>query len=310
MLYSRVLTTVLICLATSITLQAQETATPPAPLKGDYMGQKPPGNAPEFFAEGFVNTPMDMHGQIVFTPDLKEAFWHPDRPQGLYFSKIENGVWTTPREINFVEGLMHDAPCYSADGNKLFFAAAVIGAPGMTESDRYYFVERAGDGWSKARPVDSVFDAFSLHWQFSVAADGSIYFGGNPRGTQGRSDIWVSRYENGRYAAPVTLPETIDSPEGEFSPCLAPDGSYLVFNRIAFKPGGPPSMSLYVSFKSSDGSWTESQCLDTLLQGKGNDLNAKVSPDGKYLFFIRRGGAKSGTYWVSTSVLDALRPGR
>ncbi len=287
---------------------ADDAATPPV-LIGEYMGQKPPGTTPEFFAEGFVNTPMDMHGQIVFTPDLKEAFWHPDRPKGLYFSKMEDEVWTAPAEISFVEGLMHDAPCYSVDGNKLFFAAAVIGASGMTESDRFYHVERAGGGWSKARPVDSVFDAFSLHWQFSVAADGSIYFGGNPKGTEGRSDIWISRYENDHYAVPVKLPKTVASEEGEFSPCIAPDGSYLVFNRIAFKPGGPPSMSLYVSFKTSGGSWTESYCLDTLLQGKGNDLNAKVSPDGKYLFFIRRGGAKSGTYWVSTSVLDALRPG-
>jgi hypothetical protein len=307
MFYTRIALVLEATLVFAVLAGADEPVVPTGSLQGIYMGQTPPGATPQFFAEGFVNTPMDMHGQIVFTPDLEEACWHPDQPKGLYFSKITNGVWSTPREMSFVDGLMHDAPCYSADGGQLFFAAAVIGASGMTESDRLYSAYRTSDGWAEARSVDTVFDAFALHWQFSVAVDGSIYFGGNPKGSKDKSDIWVSRFNKDCYTTPVRLPETIDSETGEFSPCIAPDGSYLVFNRISFGPGGPPRMSLYVSFKSFDGSWSESQCLDSVLQGKGSDLNAKISPDGKYLFFIRRGGTKSGTYWVSTSVLDALR---
>jgi hypothetical protein len=310
MFHTRIAVSGLAALVCAALVPADEAAAQEGSFQGAYMGQKLPGATPEFFAEGLVNTPMDMHGQIVFTPDLTEAFWHPDQPKGLYCSRMVDGVWSAPREFSFVEGLMHDAPCYSADGQRLFFAAAVIGPSGMTESDRLYCVDRTNNGWTEARPVDSVFDAFSLHWQFSIAADGSIYFGGNPKEVKGgRSDIWLAPYANGRYGTPAKLPKAVDSEEGEFSPCIAPDGSYLVFNRIAFGPGGPPTMSLYVSFRTPDGSWSESLCLDSVLQGKGNDLNAKISPDGKYLFFIRRGGVKSGTYWVSTSVLDALRPG-
>lgn len=308
MVKTRVLITSLLLLSLAASLSAQQLSSPANAVSGVYMGQKIPGTTPEYFAEGFVNTPMDMHGNIVFTPDLREAIWHPDQPKGLYVSRSVNGVWTTPREISFVNGLMHDAPCYSADGHRLFFGAATIGASGKTEGYRLYFVERAGDGWTEARLVDTVFDSYSMHWQFSVDASGHLYFGGRSKGMDARSDIWVARYESGRYAVPVRLPETISSENGEFSPCIAPDGSYLIFNRAVFAPGKPPGMSLYVSFKSSDGRWTESQCLDSVLQSKGQDLNARVSPDGKYLFFIRRGTRKSGTYWVSTSVLDELRP--
>lgn len=308
MVKTRILITCLLLLGFTTSLPAQQQSAQTTPVSGAYMGQKIPGMTPEYFAEGFVNTPMDMHGNIVFTPDLSEAVWHPDEPQGLYLSRSVDGVWTTPREISFVNGLMHDAPCYSADGRRLFFAAGVIGAAGKTESDRLFFVERKGDGWSEAQLLDTAFDSYSMHWHFSVDTSGNLYFGGNPKGIEARSDIWFARYESGRYAAPVRLPEAIDSETGEFSPCIAPDGSYLIFNRAVFEPGKPPRMSLYISFKLSDGLWIEAQCLDSVLHSKGQDLNARVSPDGKYLFFIRRGTSKSGTYWVSTSVLDGLRP--
>ena len=291
-----------------VPLQAEQLSPATESVSGAYMGAAHPGTTPEYFADGFVNTPMDMHGNIVFAPHLDEAVWHPDRPKGLYLSRLMNGVWTSPREISFVNDLMHDAPCYSGDGNPLFFAAAKIGKSGMTEDDRVYFVDRKDDGWTEARLLDTVFDSYAMHWQFSLDKSDNLYFGGNPKGIEARSDIWVARYKGGHYIAPVRLPEAINSEDGEFSPCMAPDESYMIFNRAVFPAGKPPRMSLYISFKSPDGLWTESKCLDSILNSRGLDLNARVSPDGKYLFFIRRGTSKSGTYWVSTSVFDGLRP--
>jgi hypothetical protein len=231
-----------------------------------------------------------------------------DQPRGLYLSRLVNGGWTTPREVSFVDGLMHDAPCYSADGNRLFFSAAKIGTSGMSENSRFFYVDRDGEGWTKAQLLDTVFDSFSIHWQFSVDSSGNLYFGGNPKGDKARADIWFARRENDHYAVPIRLPRTINSDNGEFAPCLAPNGGYTIFNRAVFAPGKQPRISLYISFKSSDDHWGEAQCLDNVLQSSGHDINGRISPDGKYLFFIRRLVKKSGTYWVSTSVFDGLRP--
>jgi hypothetical protein len=118
MVKMRILIISLLSFSFAASLPAQQQSSQTNPISGVYMGQKIPGMSPEYFAEGFVNTPMDMHGNIVFTPDLSEAIWHPDQPEGLYLSRLVNGAWTTPREISFVKGLMHDAPCYSSDGQR------------------------------------------------------------------------------------------------------------------------------------------------------------------------------------------------
>ncbi|MFH2048993.1 MAG: hypothetical protein ABIJ12_06075 [bacterium] len=308
MIKTRILSTCLLLFMVAMTLSAQQQPSQINPFSGVYIDQTIPGTTPKFFAEGFVNTPMDMHGNIVFTPDLKEAIWHPDEPKGLYISRNVEGVWSTPEEISFVSGFMHDAPCYSVDGKLLYFMAGAIGSSSKTENEKLYVVERKGDTWTGAKILDTVFDSYSMHWQFSLDSKGNLYFGGNQKGIEERSDIWYARYENNRYMTPVRLPETINSENGEFSPCIAPDESYIIFNRAVFEPEKPPVISLYISYKSPDGSWTESQSLDSVLHSKGHDLNAKISPDNKYLFFMRRLSAKSGTYWVSTSVLDGLQP--
>jgi len=308
MLKGRRLIAGMLSLCLALPALAQEQASQPGTLRGPYMGQKAPGSTPEYFADGFVNTPMNMHGNIVFSPDGNEAFWHPDEPKGLYHSKLTAGVWTAPEEVSFADGEMHDAPCYSHDGRRLYFSAGPLSPPGKTEQERFYCVEREADGWSQARLLDTVFDAFSVHWQFSVDRSGGLYFGGKQIGEDIRADIWLSKYENGKYAAPVKLPETVDTENGEFSPCLAPDGSYLIFNRAVFKPGVPPSFALYISFRTGDGAWTEAQGLDDVLMSQGHDLNARVSPDGKYLFFLSMRDGKRGTFWVDAEVLEALRP--
>lgn len=276
-------------------------------LQGPYLGQKVPGLVPEFFAEGFVNTPMGMHGNIVFSPDMKAAFWHPDEPIGLYFSEVRQGVWTEPVELSFVENEMHDAPCLSHDGRRLYFSAGPLGPSGKTERSRFYYVDKTDGGWSEAHLLDSVFNLFKIHWQFSVDRDGNLFFGGKQEGNDEKAEIYFSKYENGRYATPVKLPETINTADAEFSPCIAPDSSYLIFGRAVFPPQARPKFLLYVSFRDNDAGWTEAVCLSDVLASKGWDLNCKISPDGKYLFFMSMRDGRNGTFWVDAAVMDQLR---
>lgn len=186
-----VLTVILILITILYTgVKAQEVDSEFPVLKGLYFGQKVPGFNPEQFANGIVNTPMGMHGNIVFSPDLKEACWHPDEPKGLYCSENKDGYWTKPHEISFVENYMHDAPCYSHDGKKLFFIAGNIGSQGKTENEKFYFVERRKNGWSKPNQLSPIFDVFNIHWQFSLDQEDGLYFGGKIEGSNEKGDIW------------------------------------------------------------------------------------------------------------------------
>lgn len=56
-------------------LKSQEIASDFPRLTSTYLGQKTPGREPELFAEGIVNTPIGMHGNIVFSPDGKYLFF-------------------------------------------------------------------------------------------------------------------------------------------------------------------------------------------------------------------------------------------
>ncbi|MHC4500990.1 MAG: TolB-like translocation protein, partial [Planctomycetota bacterium] len=201
----------------------------------------------------------------------------------------------------------HDAPCLSHDGRRLYFSAGPLGPSGKTERSRFYYVDKTDDGWSEAHLIDSVFNSFKIHWQFSVDRNGSLFFGGKQEGNDEKAEIYFSKYENGRYATPVKLPETINTENAEFSPCIAPDGSYLIFGRAVFPPQARPKFLLYISFRGKDTGWTESVCLSDVLASEDWDLNCKISPDGKYFFFMSMRGGRNGTFWVDATVIDQLR---
>jgi hypothetical protein len=77
---------------------------------------------------------------------------------------------------------------------------------------------------------------------------------------------------------------------------VAPDESYLVVELHL----DPRTCGLFVSFKQEEGSWSDIVRLPT-----GWGRFPSVSPDGKYLFFMRR----EGIYWVSADIIEAARPG-
>ena len=64
--------------------------------------------------------------------------------------------------------------------------------------ERIWYVDRTASGWSEPRIVEGGPNTVDLHWEFSVASDGSIY-------VASRGDLYVSRYANGSYAEPVSL---------------------------------------------------------------------------------------------------------
>ena len=75
-------------------------------------------------------------------------------------------------------------------------------------------------------------NTMSTHWQFSVAADGSIYFNSGDPGGLGAGDLYVSRFVGGRYTEPVNLGAPVNSEFSEDRPFIAPDESYLLFVRL------------------------------------------------------------------------------
>ena len=123
----------------------------------------------------------------------------------------------------------------------------------------------------------------------------------------GAMDIYFSKFTDGRYAAPEKLGPEVNSDAADLDPAIAPDESCLVFQSN--RPGGFGQMDLYISFRSRDGSWTTAVNMGDKVNSASSESSARVSADGKYLFFNKtnRQIRTSWRYWVSTEIFEELR---
>lgn len=87
--------------------------------------------------------------------------------------------------------------------------------------------------------------------------------------------------------------------------CLSdPRGGHLHDGHL-WRPGPSGPEGLFVSFRTPEGTWTESRAINLGMQAG----TPAVSPDGKYLFFTAGERGKSDIYWVDGKVFKALKPG-
>jgi len=299
-------------------LPAQEDLAPFPTLQGPYLGQRLPGRIPEPFAPEIFDALFgSFHSNVVFSPDGRAAYWQTgladgSRLQAVFESRWEEGGWTQPEPAFFsrlTRGGMEDAPFLSPDGSKLFFlSCGPLDAAGKCGEENIWMTERAGEGWSPPRVLPPVVNALEgIHWQLSVDEEGNLYFGtwippeeGAGGGYTG--DIYVSEVVGGRYTRPRKLGPEINAP-GRHNRCpfIAPDGRYLLFNRgTATRP-----VSLFVSFRNDDGSWTPARDVSRTLGRDGR--NPVVTRDGRFLFFLDDANGKILPYWVDAGFIEELR---
>ena len=279
-------------------------------LKGPYLGQKPPGMMPEIFAPGIVSTENRVYANVTFSPDLTKVCWTPNTADSTFYhggiitSKFENGLWTVPEEIRFLgEDYSHRSPYYGLDGKRLYFQAYLRSHQGWDQEEKFYYVERTSNGWSKPVLLDTIFNKYAIHWQFSLDSDNNLYFGGDLRGRENTGGIYFSKYQNGKYLEPVLIFKNSVLDEAVFGPAISPKGDYILFARI--HPRGsknPRIFSIYISFRKSENNWTPPKDLGEILNMDGNQ--PRISPDGKYIFYVGNDGM---SYWVDAKIIKELR---
>ena len=274
-------------------------------LKGNYFGQKPPGNVPELFAPEIFDAEHGYHSTVIFSQDLTEALWSPMTREGeIMYTKMTNGIWATPEKAIFGPISNADAGMFSSDGNRLYFTSFHTPQNSDIEREHIWFVNRIGEGWSKPELIDEVIRAHPTHWTFSFATNGNLYFTSEIEGVRGEQDIYVSRFDGEKYIQPEDLGLAINSDGIDLCPYISPDESYLIFTR---KGEGTKETDLYISFKNSRGKWTEAVDMGKNINSGHHDLGPSISPDGKFLFFISRREGNNNIYWVDASIIDELK---
>jgi len=270
-------------------------------LRGPYFGQKPPGIIPEIFASDFLVKEKQAHSNIVFSKEGREAYWCHN---GIWFSKVMDGKWTTPEMVPFSrKEYSDDAPFLSPDGKHLFFASK----RSVTNSDKsrkenIWMVDIKKNGWSDPKVLPPNVNKMFQHWQVSVDIKGNLYFKHRPNNDPNQdSDIYYSQFINGEYQKPEKLGLEVNSEANEGNPFISPNGDYIIFSRIKNRKlidGG-----LFISYRLSDDTWSNAKSLQQYLDFNFGGNCPIVSQDGKYLFFLDIHEGKWQRFWVSAKIL-------
>jgi Tol biopolymer transport system component len=272
-------------------------------LYGDYLGKTPPGDSAVIFAPGIISLTDRSEMKIDFSQDGNECYYITS--QGYYFRKRVNDLWTEPEIKSFDANLIIDNVNFCADGNRLYLTC--INAD-YTSSD-IWFVELTKSGWSDPQLLPYPFNTPSWDLNYTESDDGVIFITSDRPGSIGGKDIWCIQRLADQSLQIENLGPNVNSSGSDFTPCVAHDGSYLIFASAR------PNQNLYISFNKGNNEWTKAINMNS----GGAKINfagywqryPTLSPDGKYLFFNHHTSSTSrdtiDIYWVSTHVIVELK---
>ena len=225
----------------------------------------------------------------------------------------------------------------STDGLELYFYSERPG--GYGGSDLYVAKRQTTyDDWNL--PVNLGPTVNSPHGEYDpiISGDGlTLYFSDGlwdvqrPRpGGFGGGDIWITRRETiyDPWGVPENLGEGINTTFTESGPYIAPDESYIIFNRYR----SPTGDGLHISFKKKDGTWSQAIGMGSIINPEYNGFHGHISPNSKYLFFTSKQSpyfphpdhnltydeiveifnsplnGSYNIYWVDAKIIEQLNP--
>ncbi|HEY9426169.1 MAG TPA: hypothetical protein VIR34_03375 [Gemmatimonadaceae bacterium] len=290
---SRIATTLLVAAVLAIA----STAALPSTRRNNVPGARAPYGVnvalprPVIFAPGVIST-GDDDAHVTFTARGDSVYFIKSTPTfghwTVLVSHFAKGEWSTPEVARF-SGRYHDADvAISPDGESMFFVSnrpASAGARPREDTD-IWVMHRGPGGWGEPEHLDRL-ASDGYEWFPTVTRSGTIYFGSERRegnhGPAGTSDLWRSRLVNGHYTEPENLGDVINTSGQDIEGYIAPDESFLIFSSNG-RRDTRGSYDLYISYQR-DGRWTEPRNLGDTINSDGWEFGAKISPDGKYLFF-------------------------
>ena len=247
---------------------------------------------------------------LAISPDGNEMYFSVQSVRqdftAIMVSHKTKKDWGSPHIASFSGQYKDIEPFLSQDGLTLYFASSRPVKGRETENSNYdiWKVQRKSldSEWSEpvnlGVPVNTEADEFYP----SVAASGNLYFTAQREGTKGKEDIFISRFENGSYQEPESLPEAIDSQGYEFNAFVAPDESYILFTGYG-REDGMGGGDLSISRKNDKGEWLAAAHLEAPINSKGLDYCPYVHNNQLYLTSNR---SALQTYYEKPLTTDEL----
>ncbi len=270
-----------------------------------FFNLETPGDSAILFAKDIVSYPFMNHSSVSTSADMDELYWSrwydDEGREEIVFSKNIDNKWTQPQKVSFSGIYSDDVPFVSPDGKKLFFLSRrPIQPNSKSTKENIWVVERLDEqGWSEPKPLTQVINSKQLHWQFSIAGNGNLYYSAD-------EGMKLARYINEEYIDPVLVCEELNTKYTGGHPFISRDETYIIFASGKLKETFG-SNDLYIGYKDSKGNWSDPINLGALINGKKGEMCPMVSSNEKYLFFVRYDDVFN-VYWVKADFIKNLNP--
>ncbi|WP_198680058.1 PD40 domain-containing protein [Aureibaculum luteum] len=186
-------------------------------------------------------------------------------------------------------------PFVSFSDDKIYFTADTSD----NTDTKIWYVNRLMDSWSDAILLDSPINDDQVFY-LNQAKNGDLFY-------TNVSNIKMNHAPsiNGEY--PDVKEIKIEFGHHGF---ISPSQEYLLVQNQNNENEKRNDADIYVCFKEKDGTWTNPISFGNEVNSNFNERCPSITPDGEYLFFSRsnEAGELSNFYWVSTEIIDKLRP--
>jgi hypothetical protein len=271
-----------------------------------FFGQPAPGTAPVLFAPEILTEELGAHGRLSFSPDGREIFFSGN--EKIYHLAYDGKALSPANVAPFVDSSRCDGPVFSSDGRTLYFSST-RGSPEDEDkpNGRLWGVDRRAGGWGKPFLLSEKIDRVTA--QISLTDHGRLYF---TRLVDRERTCFAARLIGGRLADPepvrfagsagVQLDDLFVDPQERFL-----IGAIVRSSRESYRMA-----DLVVCLKRGDGAWGEPRLLNDKVNTDRFERFPGLSPDGRFLFFVRssEAGSFKGAryYWIASETLGI--PGR
>lgn len=147
------------------------------------------------------------------------------------------------------------------------------------------------------KPLSDTVNKYPMQYFPAITADGQdlIFTVRYGRAHDDNEDIFVSRKDNGKWLAPVSLSNSINTEYREGACSISADGRHLIFTIC-----GPRGCDLYETKKEGE-VWRRPISLGPNVNSNGWEAQPSLSADGNELYFVsdRKGGVGGYDIWYS-----------
>lgn len=239
-------------------------------------------NVASVFLPGIVSTDSNDFS-ACFSKDGKSFYFSRTigKKTVLLVTSHVSGNWSGPVRLPFCrEGFAYADPAFSPDGELYFISTMPISSSDTTYDYDIWKTSLDNGQWKD--PVNvAALNSPQNEFYISFTVHGDVYFSSSRAGGYGEEDIYMAKFENGNYSAPVNLGGRVNTIHSEYDPFITKNGSVLFF----------ASSGREDTFGKADLYWTENRDEWEEVNHFGSEINTPsrdycpyVSDDGSFFF--------------------------